>query len=295
MQIAPTAIQSPGRSWLFVPGNNHRYLAKAAECEADVLLLDLEDGVPTVDKQRGREMIAAALATPHDKALFVRINAWPTGLLPDDLSSVVRTGLDGVCLPKVESATDILKLAEHLAEREKAQGLPDGSIRILAAIESARGLLAAYDIAAAHPRIAGLIFGAEDFALDLGLLTNRQHEAADLTYARSALVVAATAAGVMSVDGVYPHLADEDGLRADTRRCLNYGFTGKSTFSPRQLPVIHAIFRPSADEVDFARRAVSAFDAAFAESAGSAVVDGQLVDLPIVLRARVVLERSDLA
>ena len=99
----------------------------------------------------------------------------------------------------------------------------------------------------------------------------------------------------MSVDGVYPHLTDEEGLRDDTRRSVNYGFTGKSTFSPRQLPIIHAAFRPEADEIEFSRRIVAAFDAAATESSGSAVVDGQLVDLPIVLRARRVLERSELA
>jgi citrate lyase subunit beta / citryl-CoA lyase len=295
MQISPTVIKSPGRSWLFVPGNNERYMAKAAGCEADVLLLDVEDGVPADDKQRARKMVAACLATPSGKVRFVRVNAWSTGLLPDDLDAIVRPGLDGVCLPKVESPADVLKLAARLAELETTRGLQSGSIRILAAIESARGLLAAYDIAAAHPRVAGLMFGAEDFALDLGLPTNRQHEAADLTYARSALVVAATAAGVMSIDGVYPHLADEDGLRADTRRSVNHGFSGKSTFSPRQLPIIHAVLQPEADEVDFSRRVVIAYDAAAAASAGSAVVDGQLVDLPIVQRARRVLERSELA
>lgn len=295
MQISPTAIQSPGRSWLFVPGNNEHYLAKAAACEADVLLIDLEDGVPPECKKRGRGMVAACLATPSEKVRFVRINAWVTGLAPNDLDAVVRPGLDGVCLPKVESDTDVLTLTDQLAELETVRGLPCGSIRILAAIETARGLLAAHNIAAAHPRVAGLMFGAEDFALDLGLPTNRQHEAAELTYARSALVIAAAAAGVMSVDGVYPHLDDEDGLRADTRRCLNYGFSGKSTFSPRQLPVIHAVFKPQADEVEFSRRVVAAFDSAVAESAGSAVVDGQLVDLPIVLRARRVLKRSELA
>lgn len=295
MQISPATSISPGRSWLFVPGNNEHYLIKSAESEADALLLDLEDGVPAGEKERGREMIAASLATPSGKVRFVRVTAWPTGQLPDDLNAVVWTGLDGICLPKAESSAQILKLADRLAALESARGLVPGSVRILAAIESARGLLAAYDIASAHPRVAALMFGAEDFALDLGLLTNREHEAADLSYARSALVVAATAAGVLSIDGVYPHLKDVEGLRADARRSLNYGFSGKSTFSPRQLTVIHEVFRPSSDEVDFSRRVITAFDAAAAESAGSAVVDGQLVDLPIMLRARRVLERSELA
>lgn len=295
MQISSTAIRSPGRSWLFVPGNNERYLTKASSCEADVLLLDLEDGVPPHDKQGGRDMVVDSLATSSDKVRFVRVNGWSTGLLLDDIDAVVRPGIDGICMPKTESATDVLRLADRLGELEAARGLGFGSVGVLAAIESARGLLAAHDIASAHQRIVGLMFGAEDFALDIGLLASRSHEAAELAYARSALVVAATAAGVMSVDGVYPHLTDEEGLRADTRRSVNHGFTEKSTFSPRQLPVIHAVLCPEPDEVAYSRRVVAAYDDAVADSVGSAVVDGQLVDLPIVLRARRVLERSALA
>ncbi len=295
MKTPPTTIKSPGRSWLFVPGSNERYLTKSADSEADVLLLDLEDGVLSGEKQHARELVAACLATASDKVRFVRINAWSTGLLPDDLNAVVSCGIDGVCLPKVESPAEIVLLAERLTAIESTRGLSIGTVRILAAIESARGLLAAHGIASADPRVAGLIFGAEDYALDLGLLANRQREAADLSYARAALVVAATAAGVLSVDGVYPHLTDEGGLRDDTLRTLNYGFSGKSSFSPRQLPIIHEMFRPDDEEVAFSRRVVAAFEAAAAESAGSAVVDGQLVDLPILLRARSVLERSELA
>ena len=123
MQNSFTIVRSRGRTWLFVPGSNKRYLAKAAECEADVLLLDLEDGVLPCDKQRGREMLAAYLGTPSGADVFVRVNAWQTGQLPADLDAVVQPGLDGICLPKAESAADVRRLADRLAGLEAQRGL----------------------------------------------------------------------------------------------------------------------------------------------------------------------------
>jgi len=295
MRAPPGVLEPAPRSWLFVPGNSRRYIAKAAECDADALLLDLEDGVPPADKAMARAIIAEYLAEPSQRVRFVRVNALHTEMLQHDLDAVVQHNLDGICLPKVDTASDVRLLADHLTELERARGLPAGATRVLAAIETARGLLGAPYIAAADSRVVGLLFGAEDFALDLGLVANRTDEAAHLTYARSMIVVAAVAAGRQAVDGVYPHLKDDAGLQADTRRSRDLGFSGKSAFSPRQLPTIHAIFHPAAAEIEFSRRVIAAFETAAAESAASTVVDGQLVDLPIVLRARRVLERSGLA
>jgi citrate lyase subunit beta/citryl-CoA lyase len=277
------------RSWLFVPGNSVRYLEKALACEADVLLVDLEDGVQPTEKEAARDRVAEYLSTATDKVRFVRVNAEGTGLLAGDLDAVVLPGIAGICLPKAESTADVDQLSARIDELEHERGIDTGSVRILAAIESARGLLAAPAIAAANPRIAGLMFGAEDFALDLGLLANRQQEAANLSFARSSIVVAAVSAGVIAVDGVFPRLDDESGLIADTRRSRDLGFSGKATFSPRQLPLIHSVFQPASEEIDFSRRVVAAFEAALEHSAGAAIVDGQLVDLPIVMRARRVL------
>lgn len=284
-----TPLPSGGRSWLFVPGNNPKYLAKARDCDASVLLVDLEDGVLPENKQQARTMVREFVAGPSTPLRFVRVNAVETGMLDDDLDAVVVPGISGICLPKVDSPRDIEALSAQLDALERDRGMDPGSVRILAAVESARSLLAAPAIASADPRVIGLIFGAEDFALDLGLLTNRQFEAADLGYARSAIVVAAVSAGVASVDGVYPKLDSEDGLLAEARRSRDLGFTGKSTFSPRQLPLIHSVFQPDVDEVDYSRRVVAAFEHAATQASGSAIVDGQLVDLPIVMRARRVL------
>ncbi|MBA2643121.1 MAG: citrate lyase subunit beta, partial [Actinobacteria bacterium] len=176
------------------------------------------------------------------------------------------------------------------SESEAKAGIAEGKLRIVAAIESAAALLAAPAIAAAHPRMLALMFGAEDYALDLGLGAQREGEARDLLYARSAIVVAAAAARILSIDGVFPNLDDLEGLERDILQSRRLGFDAKSTFNPRQVELINRIFSPTPDELDYARKVVDAFDEARARGDGSVAVGGQLVDLPIVLRAQRILE-----
>ena len=274
------------RSWMFVPGDKERFLAKVPGLDLDVALLDLEDGVLPDHKARARKLVAEALGGPRGTALrYVRLNAASTPWYQDDLQSVVVPGLDGVCLTKVSDAGDVVAASRQLAELEAQRGIAPGTVRIVAAIESARGLLAAPAIAAADPRAIALIFGAEDYALDLGLSARRAGESADLLHARSAVVVAATAAGVGSIDGVYPDLDDEAGMERDTLAARRLGFTAKSTFNPRQIELINRLFAPSAEEIEYARRVAAAFDEANARGDASVAVGGQLVDRPIVLRA----------
>lgn len=274
------------RSWIFVPGDKPRFLAKALTLSVDVVLLDLEDGVLPATKPLARELVSDVLQQPAGgPRRFVRVNALSTPWLSDDLDAVVVPGLEGICLTKVRGPEDILETSRQLGELERQRGLTVGRIRILAAIEDACGLLAAPAIATADPRLTGLIFGAEDFALDLGLDTHRIGAAADLLHARSSIVVAARAADISSVDGVYPDLDDEAALVADAVLARQLGFTGKSTFNPRQIDLIHSIFAPSAESLDRARRVVDAFRVAEARGDASVAVDGQLVDRPIVLRA----------
>jgi citrate lyase subunit beta/citryl-CoA lyase len=274
-----------------VPGNKQRFLEKAKTCGADAILLDIEDGVLPGEKPAARQMIAATLAGPWSGPIrYVRVNALSTPWLEDDLDAVMRPGLDGICLTKVNRPDEILKIAAMMDRLEASRGLPVGSIRILAAIESARGLVNASAIADSHPRVAGLMFGAEDFSLNLGLGTRREKEAAELIHARSAIVIAAAAANVASVDGVYPNLDDPEGLLADTVQARRLGFTSKSTFNPRQVDLINRIFSPQPDEIEYARKIAAGFKEAQARGDASVAVGGQLVDKPIVLRALNILE-----
>jgi len=282
------------RSWMFVPGNKERFLQKAPASGADAILLDLEDGVLPDEKATARQMVSAALHTPSGGLLrYVRVNALTTPWLFDDLHVIVQNGLDGICLTKVDNSDQIGQLDAILSFLEHKRDLPKGGIRILAAIESARGLNNAAAIAACNARVTGLMFGAEDYALDLGLGTRREKEAAELIYSRSIIVGAAAAAAIWSVDGVYPNLEDPQGLIEDTKQARRLGFTAKSTFNPRQIEVINGIFSPQPDEIDYARKVAKAFDEAKKRGDASVAVGGQLVDRPILLRALALLEIAD--
>jgi citrate lyase subunit beta / citryl-CoA lyase len=284
----PTA---PKRSWMFVPGNNPRYLTKASQSIADAVLLDLEDGVPPADKETARGMVADVLVVPDFlPQRFVRLNAVSTPWFDDDLAALVPSAPAGFCVPKVDTPDVVHEVSAKISKLEAEAGLAAGSVRLVAAIESAISLVNAPAIAAADPRLVGIMFGAEDYALNLGLGTVRKREAAELIYARSAIVVAAASADIDSIDGVFPDLDDPEGMLNDIQRSRDLGFSGKSTFNPRQLEDVNRIFSPQPDEIEYASRVVAAFDEAQARGDGSVAVGGQLVDLPIVLRARRLLE-----
>ncbi|HUY09682.1 MAG TPA: CoA ester lyase [Candidatus Dormibacteraeota bacterium] len=281
----------PTRSWMFVPGNKERFLVKAATSDVDCVFLDLEDGVPVAEKAAAREMVANSLGARLQGPLrFVRINSMDSPWWEEDLDAVVGSQIEGICVPKVQSPREIVILAESLRRRESAHSLPLDEVRIVAAIESAAGLVNATAIAAASPRLVGLMFGAEDYALDLGLGTNREGEARELLYHRSAMVAAAAAARVLSIDGVFPNLDDPEGLSQDVLQARRLGFRGKSTFNPRQVEEINRVFSSTSDELAYAKLVVKAFEDAQARGDGSVAIGGQLVDLPIVMRARRLLE-----
>ncbi len=276
------------RSLMFVPGHRQRMIDKALASAADVLFLDVEDGVPPAEKDLARETIASSLRTVAEQPpqgrhplRFVRINAIGHERMHADLSTVLGPGLEGLCLPKVEYADQIREVDGLLAQPD-----PKGEIRYIASIESALGLINAAQIAAASPRMAGLMFGAEDFSKDLGLPTLRVAEASELLYARSAIIVAATAAHIQSIDGVWPDIQDPDGLLKDSLQARRLGFTGKSLIHPGQIEIVNNVFRPDEGEVEYARRVIAAFEEGQARGDGAIALGGQLIDLPIVDRAR---------
>lgn len=278
------------RSWMFVPGHRQRMIDKALGLDADALMLDIEDGVAPAEKDRARRLIGEALARerqPREPLRFVRINAIGHRRMEDDLAAVLRPGLDGLVLPKVESAAEVAAVESRVAAHEAACG---ARLRLLVAIESPRGLLAAPAIASCSDRVAGLMFGAEDFGRELGLPASRQGEAQDLLYARSALVVAAASAHVQAVDGVWVDLQDPQGLERFALQSRRLGFTGMSSIHPSQVAPINAAFRPGAEEIDYARKVIAAYEEAAARGDGSVAFGGQLIDRPIIERARRTLD-----
>jgi citrate lyase subunit beta / citryl-CoA lyase len=283
------------RSWMFVPGHRQKMIDKALGLNADAIMLDIEDGVAPNEKDTARQLIAEALGhekAPNSPARFVRINAIGHSRMDADLAAVVRPGLEGLVCPKVETAEEVRKVDAILNEREPQLNMTRGGVKLLIAIESPRGLLNAPAIAACSPRVCGLMFGAEDFGRELGLPTSREGEARDMLYARSAMVVAAASAHVQAVDGVWVDLKDPEGLVGFARQSRQLGFSGMSSIHPSQIDPINSHFSPTAEEITYAREVVKAFEAANARGDGSIAFGGQLIDRPIVERARRTLEMA---
>ncbi|HUC97631.1 MAG TPA: CoA ester lyase, partial [Candidatus Polarisedimenticolaceae bacterium] len=223
------------RSWMFVPGHRQRMIDKALGLNADAIMLDIEDGVAPNEKDSARKNIAESLGrekAPGTPSRYVRINAIGHARMDADLEAVVRPGLEGLVCPKVDTPEEVRKVDSILTQREPKLGMQKGAVKLLIAIESPRGLLNAPAIAESSPRISGLIFGAEDFGREIGLPTSREGEARDLIYARSAIVVAAAAAHVQAVDGVWVDLNDNHGLLKFARQARQLGFSGMSCIHP---------------------------------------------------------------
>ena len=283
------------RSWMFVPGHRQKMIDKALGLNTDVIMLDIEDGVAPNEKDTARRLIGEALGrerSPGSPERFVRINAIGHARMDADLDAVLRPGLNGLVLPKVETTEEIRKVESIVDESESRLKIARGGIRLLIAIESPRGLLNAPKIASCSPRVIGLMFGAEDYGREMGLPTKREGEAQELLYARSALAVAAASAHVQAVDGVWVDLKDTAGLVGFARQSRRLGFSGMSLIHPSQIDPINSVFSPTPEEIEYAKQVVQAFEEANARGDGSISLDGQLIDRPIVERARRTLEMA---
>jgi citrate lyase subunit beta/citryl-CoA lyase len=284
-----TAMQ-PLRSFLFAPGNHARRVEKALSLDADAVILDLEDAVATAEKRATRDAVTAALTRPRRALLYVRVNAVDTEFCYGDLAAIVRPGLDGIILPKVESAAGLATADWLLAQLEREQGMVPRAIDLVPIIETARGLNQIDAILAAGTRVKRVAFGAGDFTLDVNMAWSRGE--AELAYARAKIVTASRAAGIEApFDTVWVDLADEEGLEASARTALGFGFQGKMCIHPNQIGVVNRVFTPSEVEIAFAERVVAAFARAEAEGSAAIQLDGKFIDYPILYRAQRVLEK----
>ncbi|HBH02356.1 MAG TPA: CoA ester lyase [Candidatus Rokubacteria bacterium] len=283
------------RSLLFVCGAEPAALEAARGSDADSLILDLEDTVTPERKPRARALVAEALGQPARPGLerTVRVNPPSTSWFADDVAAVVAAGADALVVPKVETAADVRRVARRLAATERARGRPAGAVRLLALVETPRGVLNASAIAGASARLDALVIGHVDLSRALGIREAGATEGTIL-HARCHLVLAAKAAGRQAVDAVFMDLDDPDGLTAEARQGLRLGFTGKLVIDERQVALVHAAFRPSEAEVAYARRLVAAWDAAVAAGTGVFVFEGRVIDRPVVEAERTVLARAAL-
>ncbi len=273
------------RSLLFAPGNHARRVGKALTLDADVVVLDLEDAVAVAEKLATREKVVAAFQAPRRVLGYIRINAFDTPFCFDDLQAVVRPGVDGIVLPKVESAAQLVAVDWMIASLERARGLAAGGIDLMPIIETGRGVAVLRDLAGACARVRRLSFGAGDYTLDMGMRWT--FEERELDHARAAIVLESRAAGLdPPIDTVFIHLGEVDALRRSAELARDCGFQGKLCIHPEQVGPVNEVFTPSGDEIAMSERYLVAFEQAEAEGSASIQVDGYFIDHPIVEKAR---------
>ena len=278
------------RTMLYVPGNNPRMLRDAGIYGSDSIMFDLEDSVSVAEKDAARILVHEALTAldPEGKEYLVRINSLESGLGVKDLEAVVSTGKAGIRLPKTETAKDVTECEVEISRLEEKYGLKVGSTVMMAAVESAAGVLNAEAIAAASPRLVGIAIGAEDYVTDL--LTTRSPGGVELLFGRSMILLAARAAGIAAIDTVYSDVTNEEGLRQEVELIKQLGFDGKSVVNPRQIGVVHEIYTPTQEEIGHALAVLEGIKEAELRGSGVIAVDGKMVDRPMVLRAQRALD-----
>jgi citrate lyase subunit beta / citryl-CoA lyase len=283
------------RSALYIPGDSEKMLHKSATVSSDTLLLNLEDGVALSQKAAARGNVASALKQIDfgDHETVVRINPPESEIGRSDLAAIVPQRPDGICLPKVETASEIESADAAIRELETANAIPVGSIRLHAMIESAAGLLHAADIAAASPRMTSLIFGSADYVGDLRCQPGEDR--AELLFALQMLVTSARSAGIDAIDAPCFDLRSPDLLRRESAQARRMGFAGKSALHPEQLGIINHVFDVTPEEIAWAEKIITELNEAEARGKALSTINGKLIDNPHKALAERILRRKGLS
>ncbi|WP_302372988.1 citrate (pro-3S)-lyase subunit beta [Enterococcus asini] len=276
------------RTMMFVPGANAAMLRDAPLYGADSIMFDLEDAVSLKEKDAARTLVHFALKTFDYSSVetVVRINGLDAGGT-EDVKAMVLAGVDVIRLPKTETAQDILDVEAVITQVEEANNIPVGTTKMMAAIESAVGVLNAPTIATSSSRLIGIALGAEDYVTNLK--TRRYPDGQELFFARSMILHAARAAGIAAIDTVYSNVDNTEGFEAEVRLIKQLGFDGKSVINPRQIPLVNAIYAPTEKEIQNAKEVIWGIQEAEAKGSGVISVNGKMVDKPIVERAQRVI------
>lgn len=274
---------------MFVPGNNAAMMADAHIYGPDSIMLDLEDSVTMAEKDTARLLVYNALKSIDygDTEMVVRINPLNTPYGRKDIEAVVKAGVHVIRMPKTETAEEVREVEREIEKVEREIGAL-GRTRIMAAIESTLGVVNAYAIATASPRMMGIALGAEDYSANLK--TQRTPGGDELRLARETIVVAARAAGIDALDTVYSNLNDMETFRSEVEFIKTLGFDGKSIINPRQIEVVNEVFAPTEKEIEKSRTILAAIKEAEKKGSGVIAVNGKMVDRPVVLRAQRTIE-----
>lgn len=281
------------RTMMFVPGNNPAMLKDAGIYGADSIMFDLEDAVSLAEKDAARILVYEALTHVDygEAEKVVRINGLDTPFYQADIKAMVKAKVDVIRLPKVESAEMMKKLESLVTEAENEFEIPVGTIHLMAAIESAKGVLNAPEIAAASKRMIGIALSAEDYTTDMK--THRYPDGAELEFARNMVLHAARAAGIAAFDTVFTDMNDTEGFYRETRHIHQLGFDGKSLVNPRQIAMVNRVYQPTEKEIKQALEVINAIKEAKVKGSGVISLNGQMVDRPVALRAQRVIKLAE--
>lgn len=274
---------------MFVPGNNPAMMQDAYIYGPDSIMLDLEDSVSMAEKDTARLLVHNALKSIDygNTEMVVRINPLNTPYGKKDIEAVVKAGVHVIRMPKTETAEEVVEVEREIERVERELGCV-GRTQIMAAIESALGVVNAYAIATASKRMMGIALGAEDYCANLK--TQRSKDGAELALARETIVVAARAAGIDALDTVYSNLNDMETFRREVEFIKTLGFDGKSIINPRQIEVVNEVFTPTQKDIDKARTIIAAIKEAEKKGSGVIAVNGKMIDKPVVTRAQRTIE-----
>lgn len=289
-----SALKEPTRSMLFVPGANAAMLSTVQVYHADAVMFDLEDAVSLREKDSARFLVCQAIQSPiwRDENVVVRINGIDTPFYAEDLEAVVRAGVAVVRLPMTQNAQMIKDLDADITRIEKDCGREVGSTKVMAAIESASGVINAVEIATASPRMVAMALAGFDYVVDMH--TSRG-DGTELWYARCAVLHAARYAKIMCFDVTYGDVNDEEGFLREVELIKKLGYDGKSLINPRQIEPLHNAYAPTDKQLDYARLVVATAEKAQADGLGVVSLNGKMVDPPIIDEARRVIAYAELS
>jgi citrate lyase subunit beta/citryl-CoA lyase len=292
VEYGPPRRERLRRTRLYMPGNNPDLMRNGGLFGADCVILDLEDSVSPAEKDAARVLVRNTLLCVDYFGCerIVRINPLSTEYGEADLEMIVPCGVDTILIPKCESAGDVRGVEEIVSRIEKEHGIGH-EVLLMPLIETARGVLGAFEVAGASERVVALCFGAEDFTADIG--AERTREGTESFTARSLIVLGAKATGIQAIDTVFSDIADEEGLVASTEEAMALGFEGKGVIHPAQIAPVHKVFTPSPERIEYAKKVVAAIEKARSEGSGVATIGSKMIDAPIEARARKILRLAE--
>ncbi len=276
------------RSLIFIPGNNSRFLEKAKTLQADIVCFDLEDSVPDDEKTGARKLIKSALKNSklYASSIFVRTNSPSSGKIPSDLKEIIQTGIDGIVIPKVNNVKEMKKIEKILSDLEETRKLKP--LQIIPSIESAEGVVNAFEIASFGKRVPAIVFGVFDLLNDLGVEYTKDSQGAK--YSRRKIPVDAHAAGIAVIDAIWQDLKDSKGLEKDCKLGKSLGYTGKSIIHPDQIPIVHKLFHPNKGEILWAKKVCKIYLESIKKGKGATTIEGKMIDEVHFKQAKAILD-----